>query len=110
MQAIKENYEVVVCDTSGRLHTNAVLMEELAKCKRAVGKRLPGAPHETLLVLDGTTGHGFSASLACMSLQNVIGPIGTVLDLQTAAAVLILCFLSNLQKQTLARALLLDID
>lgn len=56
MQAIKEEYEIVVCDTSGRLHTNAQLMEELAKCKRAIGKRLPGAPHETLLVLDGTTG------------------------------------------------------
>ena len=47
---------MVICDTSGRLHTNANLMEELAKCKRAIGKRLPGAPHEVLLVLDGTTG------------------------------------------------------
>ncbi len=56
-QAIKEEYEVVVCDTSGRLHTNASLMEELAKCKRAIGKRLANAPHETLLVLDGTTGN-----------------------------------------------------
>lgn len=55
-RAIKEEYEVVVCDTSGRLHTNASLMEELAKCKRAIGKRLANAPHETLLVLDGTTG------------------------------------------------------
>ena len=57
VQAIQEKYEVVVCDTSGRLHTNAQLMDELAKCKRAIGKRLAGAPHETLLVLDGTTGH-----------------------------------------------------
>lgn len=57
VQAIQEDYEVVVCDTSGRLHTNAQLMDELAKCKRAIGKRLAGAPHETLLVLDGTTGH-----------------------------------------------------
>lgn len=47
---------MVICDTSGRLHTNAGLMEELAKSKRAIGKRLPGAPHEVLLVLDGTTG------------------------------------------------------
>ena len=45
--------DVVLCDTSGRLHTNVKLMEELAKCKRSVGKCLPGAPHETLLVLDG---------------------------------------------------------
>ena len=69
MQAIKEEYEVVVCDTSGRLHTNAGLMEELAKCKRAIGKRLAGAPHETLLVLDGTTGHcqpALHCTLACV--------------------------------------------
>ena len=48
--------DVVVADTSGRLHTNAGLMEELSKVKKTVAKRLPGAPHETLLVLDGTTG------------------------------------------------------
>ncbi len=63
-QAIKEEYEVVVCDTSGRLHTNASLMEELAKCKRAIGKRLANAPHETLLVLDGTTGDLCAVQLA----------------------------------------------
>lgn len=55
-RAIKEGYEVVICDTSGRLHTNFGLMEELAKCRRALSKRLAKAPHETLLVLDGTTG------------------------------------------------------
>lgn len=48
--------DIVLCDTSGRLHTNIDLMEELAKCKRSVGKAAQGAPHETLLVLDGTTG------------------------------------------------------
>ena len=47
---------MVLCDTSGRLHTNLKLMEELAKCRRSLAKVLPGAPHETLLVLDGTTG------------------------------------------------------
>lgn len=56
MQAIKEDYEVVICDTSGRLHTNTQLMDELAKCKRAIGKRMSQAPQEVLLVLDGTTG------------------------------------------------------
>ena len=56
LQAINEGYEVVICDTSGRLHTNTALMDELAKCHRAIGRRLPNAPHETLLVLDGTTG------------------------------------------------------
>jgi SRP54-type protein, GTPase domain len=54
--AVKQDLDLVVCDTSGRLHTNARLMEELAKCRRSLGKRLPGAPHQSLLVLDGTTG------------------------------------------------------
>ena len=55
-QATKEDIDVVICDTSGRLHTNVGLMEELAKCRRSIAKRLDGAPHETLLILDGTTG------------------------------------------------------
>ena len=52
----QDGTDVVLCDTSGRLHTNLRLMEELAKCRRSLEKCLPGAPHETLLVLDGTTG------------------------------------------------------
>src|SRR3954465_4450642 len=48
--------EVVVVDTAGRLHTQANLMEELAKVRRVIAQRLDGAPHETLLVVDATTG------------------------------------------------------
>jgi fused signal recognition particle receptor len=48
--------DVVIIDTAGRLHTQHNLMSELQKVGRVVGKRLPGAPHETLLVLDGTIG------------------------------------------------------
>ena len=48
--------DIVLADTSGRLHTNCDLMDELAGVKRSIGKRLEGAPHETMLVLDGTTG------------------------------------------------------
>jgi fused signal recognition particle receptor len=48
--------DVVVVDTAGRLHTQANLMEELAKVRRVIAGRLEGAPHETLLVLDATTG------------------------------------------------------
>jgi len=48
--------DVVIIDTAGRLHTSAGLMEELRKVARVVTKRLPGAPHESLLVLDGTIG------------------------------------------------------
>jgi fused signal recognition particle receptor len=47
---------VVIVDTAGRLHTQTNLMEELAKVRRVVERRLPGAPHETLLVVDATTG------------------------------------------------------
>ena len=47
-QATKEDIDVVICDTSGRLHTNVGLMEELAKCRRSIAKRLEGAPHETV--------------------------------------------------------------
>jgi fused signal recognition particle receptor len=48
--------DVVVVDTAGRLHTSDSLMEELKKINRVIAKRLPGAPHESLLVLDGTIG------------------------------------------------------
>lgn len=48
--------EVVLIDTAGRLHNKAHLMEELSKIKRSIQKVIPGAPHEVLLVLDGSTG------------------------------------------------------
>ncbi len=48
--------DVVMCDTAGRLPTQLNLMDELKKAKRVIGKAMEGAPHETLLVLDGTTG------------------------------------------------------
>jgi fused signal recognition particle receptor len=51
-----EGYDVVICDTAGRLHTKAPLMEELKRVKRVMEKALPGSPHETLLVLDSTNG------------------------------------------------------
>ena len=54
--ATSRGTEVVIIDTAGRLHTSANLMEELRKVVRVVAKRLPGAPHEALLVLDGTIG------------------------------------------------------
>jgi fused signal recognition particle receptor len=48
--------DVVIVDTAGRLHTQANLMDELAKVRRVIEGRLDGAPHETLLVVDATTG------------------------------------------------------
>ena len=53
---IAKNVDVILIDTAGRLHNKSHLMEELSKIKRSVSKVLPGAPHEVLLVLDGSTG------------------------------------------------------
>ena len=55
-KALAKGYEVVIVDTAGRLHNKKNLMDELEKITRVIGKKLPGAPHEVLLVLDGTTG------------------------------------------------------
>ncbi|CAN5314295.1 signal recognition particle-docking protein FtsY [soil metagenome] len=51
-----KNADVIIIDTAGRLHNKIHLMDELSKIKRSVSKVLPGAPHEVLLVLDGSTG------------------------------------------------------
>ena len=53
---ISRGKDVVIVDTAGRLHTSGSLMDEMTKIDRVIGKRLAGAPHETLLVLDGTIG------------------------------------------------------
>ncbi len=54
--ALEHQCDVAIIDTAGRLHTKSHLMQELSKIKRSVGKKLEGAPHEVLLVLDATTG------------------------------------------------------
>ena len=55
-KGIDGDYDVVICDTAGRLHTNKNLMEELKKMVRVIRKLIPDAPHEVFLVLDATTG------------------------------------------------------
>ncbi|MCW5891829.1 MAG: signal recognition particle-docking protein FtsY [bacterium] len=54
--AVARGIDVVLVDTAGRLHTRSPLMDELKKIRRVIARELPGAPHETLLVLDATTG------------------------------------------------------
>lgn len=54
--AVENNCDVAIIDTAGRLHTKINLMKELSKIKRSIDKRVEGAPHEVLLVLDATTG------------------------------------------------------
>lgn len=53
---IARNADVVIIDTAGRLHNKSYLMDELGKIHRVIGKKMPDAPHEVLLVLDGSTG------------------------------------------------------
>jgi fused signal recognition particle receptor len=54
--AVKQNLDVAIIDTAGRLHTKGHLMRELTKIKNSVSKSMESAPHEVLLVLDATTG------------------------------------------------------
>ncbi|MBS1487657.1 MAG: signal recognition particle-docking protein FtsY [Bacteroidetes bacterium] len=55
-KGVEQNADVIIIDTAGRLHTKVNLMQELSKIKRSIEKVLPGAPHDVLLVLDGSTG------------------------------------------------------
>jgi fused signal recognition particle receptor len=73
--------DVVVVDTAGRLHTQANLMEELAKVRRVIGQRLEGAPQETLLVIDATTGqNGLQQARLFSQAVDVTGIALTKLD------------------------------
>ena len=74
-RAKARGYDVLIVDTAGRLHTQQHLMRELEKIHRIVGKQVPGAPHEVLLVLDGTNGQNavaqaeqFTKSVKCTGI------------------------------------------
>ena len=69
--------EIVLVDTAGRLHTNKNLMDELAKVDRVIRKKVPGAPHETLMVLDATVGQ--NALSQVRTFKAVVEPTGIVL-------------------------------
>ncbi|MBU6364920.1 MAG: signal recognition particle-docking protein FtsY [Gemmatimonadetes bacterium] len=78
---ITRGADVVIVDTAGRLHTSDDLMTELRKVHRVVGKRLPGAPHEVLLVLDGTIGQNALAQARTFAAAvPVTGVVVTKLD------------------------------
>jgi len=79
--AKSRNADVVIIDTAGRLHNKSHLMQELSKIHRVIERELPGAPHETLLVLDGTTGqNGVSQAEAFLEAAKVTGMVVTKLD------------------------------
>ena len=79
--AIARGRDVVIVDTAGRLHTQTNLMEELAKVRRVIAGRLEGAPHETLLVVDATTGqNGLQQARLFGEAVGVTGVVLTKLD------------------------------
>ena len=79
--AISRKNDILIIDTAGRLATQDHLMEELKKVKRVIGKALPGAPHQTLLVLDGNTGqNGLSQVKAFHAALGLSALIVTKLD------------------------------
>ena len=78
VSAVKaRSFDVLLVDTAGRLHTKSNLMEELKKVKRIIARELPGAPHETLLVLDGNTGQ--NALVQAKMFNESVGVTGIVL-------------------------------
>lgn len=80
-KAKAENYDCVLCDTAGRLQTKVNLMNELAKIKRVISREVPDAPHDTLLVIDATTGqNGLSQAKAFIEATDVTGIVLTKLD------------------------------
>ena len=76
-RGVEEGVDVIICDTSGRLHTNANLMGELSKIQRVSDKALDGAPHETVLVLDANMGQ--NAISQAKTFGEALGITGIVL-------------------------------
>lgn len=79
--AKREAYDVVLIDTAGRLQNKINLMHELEKINKVIGKVIPGAPHETLLVMDATTGqNGIIQAKSFKEITNITGIVLTKLD------------------------------
>lgn len=80
-KAKEENADIVLIDTAGRLHNKVNLMKELEKINKVIGKIIPNAPHETLLVIDTTTGqNGIMQAKAFKEITNITGIVLTKLD------------------------------
>ena len=80
-QAVDNNADIVLVDTAGRLHNKVNLMAELEKINKVIGKFIPEAPHETLLVIDATTGqNGIMQAKAFKEITNITGIVLTKLD------------------------------
>ena len=80
-KALKENVDIVLIDTAGRLQNKVNLMNELEKINKVIGKHIPDAPHETLLIIDATTGqNGISQASSFKEITNITGIVLTKLD------------------------------
>ena len=80
-KAKEELYDVVLIDTAGRLQNRVNLMNELEKINRIIGREIPNAPHETLLIIDATTGqNGISQAKKFKEITNITGIVLTKLD------------------------------
>lgn len=81
VKAKEENVDIVLIDTAGRLHNKVNLMKELEKINKVIGNQIPNAPHETLLVIDATTGqNGIMQAEAFKEITNITGIVLTKLD------------------------------
>lgn len=81
VKANEENVDIVLIDTAGRLQNKVNLMNELDKINKVIGKHVPNAPHETLLIIDATTGqNGISQAESFKSITNITGIVLTKLD------------------------------
>ena len=81
LKAKEEDVDIVLIDTAGRLQNKVNLMNELEKINKVIGRHIEGAPHETLLVIDATTGqNGISQAESFKSITNITGIVLTKLD------------------------------
>ncbi|MDD6302431.1 MAG: signal recognition particle-docking protein FtsY [Bacillales bacterium] len=81
VKAKKDNVDLVICDTAGRLQNKTNLMNELSKIKRVISKEIPGAPHDTFLIIDATTGqNGVIQAKAFKECTDVTGVVITKMD------------------------------
>ena len=89
-KGVEEKYDLIICDTSGRLQNKINLMNELKKISNVITKFIPDAPHETLLVLDATTGQsGLNQAKAFHELISISGIVLTKLDSSSKGGVIL---------------------
>ena len=81
VKAKEDDADIVLIDTAGRLHNKVNLMKALEKINKVIGRIIPGAPHETLLVIDATTGqNGIMQAKAFKEITDITGIVLTKLD------------------------------